>query len=69
MSIKYPKGEIVWVSYRNSNNKLCYIITSKILRDYYYIYELIDSEFKKLGKAKNPTELEKKFIIYEKTEG
>lgn len=62
MTIKYPKGEIVWVSYRNSDGELAFIITSKPIRDLYFLYEVVDKEFKKVGKSKNPVELEKKFV-------
>ena len=66
MTVKYPKGETVWVSYYNINHELLFIMTSKPLRDYYYLYELVDNEFKKLGRATTPTELEEKFKIREK---
>lgn len=59
--IKYPKDEIVWVSYKNSNGELKYIITSKQSREFYFLYELVDNAFKKIGKAKTPTFLENKY--------
>lgn len=63
-NIKYPKGEKVWVSYYDSTHTLRYIITTKDkYYEYYYLYEVIKGEFKKLGRAKVPTELEKKFNI------
>lgn len=64
--MKYPKGETVWVSYYNSNKELLFIMTSKPIRDFYFLYEVVDREFKKLGKAKNPTELEEKFKVRDK---
>ena len=64
MSLKYPKGERVWVSYYDSTHTLCYIITTKDKYcEYYYLYKLVDGEFKRLGRAKVPTELESKFNI------
>ncbi len=66
MTVKYPKRETVWVSYYNANHELLFIITSKPLRDCYYLYELVGGEFKKLGRAAIPTELEEKFKVYEK---
>lgn len=64
MPLKYPKGERVWVSYYDSTHTLRFIITTKDKYcEYYYLYELVDGEFKKLGRAKVPTELEKKFNI------
>lgn len=64
--MKYPKGETVWVSYYNSNKELLFIMTSKPIRDFYFLYEVVDGEFKKLGKAKNTTELEEKFKVRDK---
>ena len=64
--MKYPKGETVWVSYYNSNKELLFIMTSKPIRDFYFLYEVVEGEFKKLGKAKNPTELEEKFKVRDK---
>ena len=64
--IKYPKDEKIWVSYNNSNGELRYIITSKQTRDFYFLYELADGVFKKIGKAKTPTFLENKYKFKEK---
>ena len=64
--IKYPKGEIIWVSYLNRRHGLRFIITSKPIREYYFLYEVVDDEFVKLGKAKTPIELEEKFNISNK---
>ena len=61
MRYQYPNGEIVWVSH-HVGGALKYIITSKPARDYYYIYELIDGKFKKLGKGRTPSVQEEKYI-------
>lgn len=67
VEIQYPKGEIVWVNYANRRGEIIYILTSKASRDHYYLYEVLeDGKLKKLGKAKEPPELEKKFNIQEK---
>lgn len=63
--MKYPKGEIVWVSYYNTKGELRFIMTSKQARDFYFLYEVKDGEFKKLGKSNNPTKLEEKFNLKE----
>lgn len=66
-SPKYPKGERVWVNYYDSDHKLVYIMTSKeSSREYYFLYELVDGIFKKLGKARSPKELESKFDVDKK---
>lgn len=47
------KGE-----FHAGEHKLCFILTSKESREFYFLYELVDGEFKKLGKARTPKELE-----------
>lgn len=65
---KFPKGEVRWVGYYNKSGDLLYIMTSKEKdREFYFLYEAQeDGTFKKLGKSRNPTELEKKFGVAEK---
>lgn len=65
-NFKYPKGEIVWESYYNTSQELKFIITSKKVRDCYFIYEFINGEFKKLGKARTPPELVEKYDVLKK---
>ena len=62
MEPKNPKGEIVWVGHYDINHELRYITTSKPSRDYYYLYEVVDGKFVKLGRDKSPKKLEEKFI-------
>lgn len=62
MELVYPKGEIVWVGHYDKDSNLRYITTSKPARDYYYLYELKDGKFVKLGKDRNPRALEEKYI-------
>ena len=67
VSLKYPKGEEVYVCYYNSRCELLFILTAKEnSRDWYYMYELSDGQFKKLGKARTPAELEERYKITEK---
>ena len=61
---KYPKGEHVWVGYYNRSGQLLFIVTSKESRDWYYLYKLENGTFKKLGKAREPPELEQKYEIH-----
>lgn len=66
-NLKYPKGERVWVGYYNAQHELLFIMTSKeTSRDYYFLYELVDGTFRKLGKARSPKELETKFDVEKK---
>jgi len=65
--LKYPKDERVWMRYYNKNHELLFILTSKnIPGGFYFLYELISGEFKKLGKARSPKELEEKYSVLEK---
>lgn len=65
---KYPKAERVWVSYYGTNHELLFILTSKeSSREYYFLYELVDGAFKKLGKGRSPKELEEKYNVRQKT--
>ena len=59
---KYPPGEIIWSGYYNADGKLRYITTSKQDRFHYFLYELIDDKFVKLGKAYSPKVLEEKYV-------
>ena len=63
---KLPKGEIVWIEYKNAAGKTIFILTSKEARDVYYLYELVGDAYVKLGKAKEPPELEEKYKVREK---
>ncbi len=61
---KYPKGERVWVGIYSKDHELMFIITSReSSRDYYFLYELVDGSFKKLGRARSPKELEEKYDV------
>ena len=63
---KYPRGETVWTSYYTSSGELMFILTAKPQRDAYYLYELRDSEFQKLGRSKSPLGLEERFDVHTK---
>ena len=64
--IKYPKGERVFTGYCNRAGELLYILTSKEpSREWYYLYKNDGGTFKKLGKAREPPELEQKFGVME----
>lgn len=61
--MKYPKGEIAWTGYYDRDGNLRFVITSKEARDCYFLYEAKGDELTKLGKAKEPPELIKKFGV------
>lgn len=64
MTVKYPKGEHIWVASYDDKRRLQYIITSKqASRDQYFLYEFLsDGSFKRFGKSKSPAELEERFL-------
>lgn len=62
MEYTYPKGETVWVAHIDKGGNLRYITTSKPARDYYFLYELKDGKFVKLGKNRDPRALEAQYI-------
>lgn len=62
MTVRCPKDEIIWVSYLDNKGNIEYIITSKKVRDFYFLYQVEDKKLNKLGKSKNPIELETRFM-------
>lgn len=67
MNIQCPKGEIAWVGYYNKEGAPLFILTSKPSRDFYFLYEVNkDGTLKKLGRAKEPPELEEKYKVHER---
>ncbi len=56
-----PKMERIWVE-RITDKGEIYYITSKDIRDYYFLYKMDGDKAVKLGKDKSPLELEKKYI-------
>lgn len=68
--IKYPKGERVFTGYYSKTGELLFIVTSKEpAREWYYLYAVENGAFKRLGKAREPPELEARFRVYEKMTG
>lgn len=65
--MKYPKNEIVWMTYYDSAGALQFFVTSKAARDYYFLYEVReDQSYVKLGKARSPRDLEEKYDVNKK---
>lgn len=65
VKVKYPKGEIVWLEY-SAGGVPMFLMTSKEARDFYFLYKVCeDGSVQKLGRAKTPTELERKFQVNE----
>ena len=66
MDINFPKNEKVWTVYLDINSTPKFFTTAKPMRDFYFLYEITDNGYKKLGKSKLPLELEEKFDIRNK---
>lgn len=64
-----PKGERAFTGYYNREGILLFVITAKEARDYYYLYEVKDDVYSKLGRSKNPLELVEKFNVIERMRG
>lgn len=62
MDYPYPKGEVIWVGHYDKEQNLRYITTSKPDREFYFLYEYVDGKFVKLGKDRDPSKLEKKYV-------
>lgn len=60
---KSTKNEIAWVQYNDSEGNMVYLMTSSPLRDIYYLYKYDGRELKRIGKSKNPVELEQRFKV------
>jgi hypothetical protein len=69
--VKVPRGERAWVSYNMGGGILKFLLTSKENnRDFYFLYEVLaNGSLQKLGKARSPTELEKKFELHKRLRG
>lgn len=65
--MKIPKAEIQWTQYQKEDGTPTHIMTSNEPRTLYYLYEIKNNDYVKLGKAKSPIELEEKFLNHSKT--
>ena len=54
---KIPKSEKSWTLIRAKTKE--YLITSNLDRTIYYLYEIIDKKYLKIGKGKTPYDLDK----------
>lgn len=60
--LPYPKNEIIWEGIYYQTGELRYIVTSNRDRSRYYLYELKDGKFVRLGGGPSPKKLKDKFI-------
>lgn len=61
--VKYPKGEDVCVTCCERGGKPLFLITTKPLSGYFFLYEFTGDKLIKLGKGSSPLELEERFEV------
>lgn len=61
--VRYPKGEDVCVTCCGANGTPMFLITSKPMTGYYFLYEFTETGLTKLGKGQSPLELEERFQV------
>lgn len=61
--IRYPKGEDVCVTCCGTSGAPMFLITSKPMTGYYFLYEFTETGLTKLGKGQSPLELEERFQV------
>lgn len=66
MATAIPKNERQWLAYYDKCGVKRFVMTSSAMRDYYYLYEVSNGSFVKLGKDRSPKKLEEKFCVDEK---
>ena len=66
---KLSNGERVWTAYLDKKGQIRYIVTSKMARDYYYLYECAENGLNKLGRAQSPKELEERYNVEKTIQG
>lgn len=62
--IERPKGEIVWVTSYDERGDIYLLTSKKDSREWYYLYKVEQNKLSKLGKARNPVDLENKYITF-----
>lgn len=60
------KGEYAMTSLCSKNGAEIGLITANQSETMFYLYEVIDGHYRKLGKSDSPLELEKRYRMYER---
>ena len=69
MATAIPKNERQWLSYYDKLGVKRFVMTSSASREFYYLYEVSNGNFTKLGKDRSPSKLEERFDVDEKLRG
>ena len=57
-----PATETIWVQTKTTDGTIYYTTAKTNNREYYFLYKMVDGKAVKLGKARNPKDLEEKFL-------
>ncbi len=57
-----PVTETIWVQTKTTDGTIYYTTAKTNNREYYFLYKMVDGKAVKLGKARNPKDLEEKFL-------
>lgn len=57
-----PKSETIWVQTRAADGTIYYTTAKTNNREFYFLYKMVDGKAVKLGKARNPKDLDQKYI-------
>ena len=57
-----PNSETIWVQTKATDGTIYYTTAKTNNREFYFLYKMVEGKAVKLGKARNPKDLEEKFI-------
>ncbi len=63
---KLPAAERAWTDYFDQKGRKRFVLTSTQTRDWYFLYEIKDGGFVRLGKERTPSKLEERFQVEER---
>ena len=58
-----PKSETIWVQTTAADGTVYYTTAKTNNREFYFLYKMVDGKAVKLGKARNPKDLDDKYIL------
>lgn len=57
-----PATETIWVQTTAADGTVYYTTAKTNNREFYFLYKMVDGKAVKLGKARNPKDLDQKYI-------
>ena len=58
-----PATETIWVQATAADGTIYYTTAKTNNREFYFLYKMVDGKAVKLGKARNPKDLDDKYIL------